>query len=97
MHATKKITVAQLEEEILQRDKVRVIIRTNPEYVCRNYRFSRALHGDHTIAHLKLRIQKRLAKSFDIIPEFTIVLGCGAINPRSNMHMRTARKTYKQR
>lgn len=97
MKPSKKITIAQLEEEIWKRDKVRVLIRTNPDYVCRSYRYSRALHGDHTINHLKLRIQRRLSKSFEIIPQFTIVLGGGAINPRSDMHMHTARKTYKQR
>lgn len=97
MKPAKNITVAQLAEEIWKRDKVRVVIHRDPEVVCRNYRYSRALHGNYTIAHLRVRVSSRLAKHFHVVPGFTIVLGDGSINPRSDMHMRTARKTYKQR
>jgi hypothetical protein len=96
MKPSKKITIAELVEEIWVRDKVRVVIHKDPEFICRNYRFSRALHGNHTIAHLKDRVQRRLGKSFKIVPSFTIVLGNGSINPRSDMHLRTARKSYKR-
>jgi len=94
MKASKKITVAELTAEIWAREGVRVIIHTKGNYVCLNYRYSRALDQAHTIGHLRTRIQKRLDKHFAIAPEYTIVLGDGAINPRSDMRMSRARKSY---
>lgn len=94
MKVSKKITVAELTNEIWEREGVRVIIHTKGNYVCFNYRYSRALDQAHTIAHLRKRVQKRLEKMFTIMPEYTIVLGDGAINPRSDMRMARARKSY---
>lgn len=96
MKPSKLITIAELIEEIWRRDKVRVIIHRPLIREVRNYRYSRALHGDHTIAHLRTRVAARLSKSFKVIPDFSIVLGNGKLNPRADMHMSTARKTYKQ-
>lgn len=96
MKKLKKITVAELTQEIWEREGVRVVFHAQPQVATGNYRFSRALDRKHTIAHLHSRIYRRLQISFGLRRRdgWTIVLGDGSINPRSDMHMRTARKSY---
>ena len=96
MKKLKKITVAELAEEIWNREGVRVVFHATPEMASGNYRFSRSLSKHHTIAHLHDRIERRLQVSFGLNWRhgYTVVLGNGMTNPRSDMHMRTARKTY---
>lgn len=96
MKKLKKVTVAELQAQIWEREGVRVIFHEKPTTWASNYRYTRALNKTHTLSHLHDRISDGLQISFGLRREqgWTIVLGDGSINPRSDMHMKTARKSY---
>ena len=98
MKKLKRITVAEFAQEIWDREGVRVVFHTAADKPAGNYRYTRALNKTHTIAHLRDRIHSLLQISFGLSRRhgYTIILGDGSINPRSDMHLRTARKTYKK-
>jgi hypothetical protein len=87
---TETVSAREFEEQVFDREGVRVVLRCPPETNVPAYPYSRRIPDGSTLNDLK---ENRISKTIGDIP-FSIVLGDGNSNPHGNMKASNARSRY---
>lgn len=86
-----KVSAREFEEQVFDREGVRVIVRCAPDTLVPAYPYARRISEGSTLNDLK---ENRLAKTLGEGVSFSVVLGDGNSNPHGNMKVSNARGRY---
>ena len=86
-----KVSAREFEEQVFDREGIRVILRCPPDTTVPAYPYARRIQASATLNDLK---ENRLSKTLGSEISYSLVLGDGNSNPHGNMKASNARDRY---
>ncbi|RAS34067.1 hypothetical protein SAMN02745903_00190 [Pseudomonas sp. URMO17WK12:I5] len=86
-----KVSAREFEEQVFDREGIRVILRCAPDTLVPAYPYERRIQASATLNDLK---ENRLSKTLGAEVPYSLVLGDGNSNPHGNMKASNARGRY---
>jgi hypothetical protein len=91
MAGQKTVSAREFEEQVFDKEGIRVVLRCAPDVPVNPYGYERKIPDNSTLMDLK---ENRISKTLGGEIPYSLVLGDGNSNPRGNTKIVNARNSY---